>query len=48
MPTIAESFVVLRDPGHPANQTYQTKEARHLKRRTSEVSDLKCPEGTHR
>jgi formate hydrogenlyase transcriptional activator len=32
-------------PGHPANQTYQIKEARHLTGEAPEASDLQMPEG---
>ena len=32
-------------PGHPANQTYQIEEARHLTKEASEASDLQMPEG---
>ena len=32
-------------PGHPANQTYQIKEARHPTEEAPEASDLRMPEG---
>jgi len=45
MPTIRGVLRGAPCPGHPANQTYQTKEARHLTEEAPEASDLQMPEG---
>jgi formate hydrogenlyase transcriptional activator len=45
MPTIRGVLRSAPCPTHPANQTYQIKEARHLTEEAPEASDLQMPEG---